>query len=55
MPIKMATDTASTRGEEIRNANVTPSGIPPFTNPINKGTEEQEQNGVMVPKKEATK
>ena len=55
IPRNMATETASTRGEEIKKANVTPKGIPPFTNPINKGTEEQEQKGVMVPKNEARK
>jgi hypothetical protein len=51
----MATDTASTSGEEMRKAKVTPKGIPPLTKPTNKGTEEQEQNGVMVPKTDATK
>lgn len=51
----MATETASTSGEEIRNASVTPNGIPPLTNPTNKGTDEHEQKGVIVPKTEATK
>jgi hypothetical protein len=51
----MATETASTNGEEIKNVNVTPNGIPPLTKPINKGTEEHEQNGVIVPKNEAKK
>ena len=51
----MATETASTRGDEIKKASVTPKGIPPFTKPINNGTDEQEQNGVMVPKKDAKK
>jgi hypothetical protein len=55
IPRNIATETASTNGDEIKKANVTPSGIPPFTKPINKGTEEQEQNGVIVPKKEAKK
>jgi len=55
IPINIATETASTRGDEIKKAKVTPKGIPPFTNPINKGTEEHEQNGVIVPKKEAKK
>ena len=34
----------------MRNAKVTPKGIPPLTNPMNKGTELQEQNGVSAPK-----
>ena len=37
----------------MRNAKVTPKGIPPLTNPMNKGTELQEQNGVSAPKVEA--
>jgi hypothetical protein len=49
----MATATSFTKGEVIKNAKVTPSGIPPFTKPINKGIEEQEQNGVIAPKKDA--
>lgn len=51
----MVTVMASTKGDEIRKAKVTPSGIPPCTKPINKGTELQEQKGVTVPKKEAIK
>ena len=39
----------------IINARDVPKGIPPFTNPINRGTDEQEQNGVIAPKKEAIK
>ena len=27
--------------------------MPPFTKPMNNGTEEQEQNGVMAPKSDA--
>ena len=41
--------TSFTNGDVIKNANVTPRGIPPRTNPINKGTDEQEQNGVTTP------
>ena len=33
----------------MRNANVTPSGTPASTKPMNSGTAEQEQNGVMMP------
>ncbi|BCN31034.1 hypothetical protein bsdtb5_23290 [Anaeromicropila herbilytica] len=41
----------STNGEEIKNENVTPTGNPAFENPINRGIEEQLQNGVIVPSK----
>jgi hypothetical protein len=51
----MAIATSFTKGEVIRNANVTPKGIPPFTKPINKGTEEHEQNGVIAPNVDAKK
>jgi len=51
----MATATSFTSGEVIRNAKVTPSGIPPFTNPINNGTELQEQKGVTAPNNDAKK
>lgn len=44
-----STEAKSTRGEEIKNENVTPSGSPAFVKPINIGMEEQEQNGVTVP------
>jgi hypothetical protein len=50
----MATATSFTNGEVIRNEKVTPNGIPPFTKPMKSGIEEQEQNGVMAPKKEAS-
>ena len=33
----------------MRNENVTPSGIPDSTNPMNSGTAEHEQNGVTIP------
>src|SRR5579883_2674533 len=36
-------------GAEMRNEKVTPSGTPVVTNPMNKGTVEQEQNGVTTP------
>ncbi len=54
-PRNMATATSFTNGDVIKKANVTPSGIPPFTNPIKSGIDEQEQNGVMPPNKEAKK
>ncbi len=34
----------------MRNANVTPSGMPASTKPMNSGTAEHEQNGVTTPK-----
>jgi len=45
------TEVKSTRGEEIKNEKVTPIGRPALVNPINRGIEEQEQNGVIVPNK----
>ena len=44
----------STIGEEMRKENVTPSGNPALVNPINSGMEEQEQNGVTVPRSAET-
>jgi hypothetical protein len=43
--------TSLTNGDVIKNAKVTPSGMPPFTNPMNNGTDEQEQKGVTTPKR----
>ena len=51
----MATATSFTSGEVIRKARVTPNGMPPFTNPMNSGMEEQEQNGVMAPNTAASR
>ncbi len=45
------TDAKSTRGEDIKNENVTPKGKPALVKPINSGIDEQEQNGVTVPSK----
>ena len=39
-----------TIGLLIRKANVTPSGMPASTKPMNSGTAEHEQNGVTTPK-----
>ena len=39
----------STRGEDIRNENVTPNGNPAEVKPINIGMLEQLQKGVIVP------
>lgn len=33
----------------MRNENVTPSGTPAVTKPMNSGTAEHEQNGVATP------
>jgi len=44
-------DARSTKGEDIRNENVTPIGNPALVNPMNKGIEEQEQKGVTVPRR----
>jgi hypothetical protein len=51
----MATATSFTKGDVIRKAKVTPSGIPPFTKPIKSGMEEQEQKGVIAPNNDAKK
>ena len=45
------TEAKSTRGEDIKNENVTPIGKPALVKPINNGMEEHEQNGVIVPSK----
>ena len=51
--MKIATATSLINGEVTRKAKVTPKGIPPFTNPINSGTDEHEQKGVTAPKSDA--
>ena len=43
-----------TIGAEIRKENVTPSGTPALTKPMNNGTAEQEQNGVTMPSEAAS-
>ena len=43
------TEAKSTSGDEIRNENVTPIGNPADVNPIKRGIDEHEQNGVSVP------
>jgi hypothetical protein len=49
MPGSMITATSLIMGEAMRNEKVTPSGMPDSTNPMNSGTAEQEQNGVIMP------
>jgi hypothetical protein len=39
----------STNGLDIKNEKVTPDDKPALVKPINKGIDEQLQNGVMVP------
>ncbi len=51
----MAIATSLTNGEVTRKANVILNGISPFTKPINKETDEQEQNGVIASNVEASK
>lgn len=52
-PTKRTKATSLIIGAAIRKENVTPIGIPASTNPKNKGTAEQEQNGVTIPSMEA--
>ncbi len=40
--------TSLTSGEVTKKANVTPRGMPPFTKPINSGTDEHEQKGLPL-------
>jgi hypothetical protein len=43
----------STIGEEIKKENVTPTAVWRNVKPMNSGRDEQEQNGVTVPKSAA--
>ena len=54
MLIKSTSEPKSTIGEEIRKLNVTPKGSPAAVKPMKIGIDEQEQNGVIVPKRAAT-
>ena len=49
MPKSITSATSLTIGAEIRKENVTPSGTPAVTKPMNSGTAEHEQNGVTMP------
>ena len=51
----MATAISLTKGEAMRKVSVTPKGIPPLTKPMNNGTDEHEQKGVMPPNRAAKK
>jgi hypothetical protein len=55
IPRNIATATSFTRGDVIRNENVTQSGIHHLINPTNRGIDEQVQNGVMAQNKEANR
>ena len=55
MLISKTKDPRSTIGDDIKNENVTPKGSPADVNPMKSGIEEQEQKGVTVPSKAATK
>jgi hypothetical protein len=54
MLISRSSEPKSTIGEEIRKEKVTPTGRPAEVNPMKRGMEEQEQNGVTVPSSAAT-
>jgi hypothetical protein len=54
MLINRTREPRSTIGEDIRNEKVTPSGNPADVKPMNRGMDEQEQNGVTVPSSAAT-
>jgi hypothetical protein len=43
-----------TIGAAMRNENVTPSGTPVVTKPMNRGTAEHEQKGVTTPSRAAS-
>ncbi len=50
MPNNSDNATSLTMGAAIRKENVTPSGTPACTKPMNKGTAEHEQKGVTPPR-----
>ena len=48
VPANIATATSLTKGDVMRNAKVTPNGMPPLTNPMKSGMLEQEQKVYKV-------
>ena len=48
-PSSITSATSLIIGAATRNENVTPSGTPAVTKPMNSGTAEHEQNGVTTP------
>ena len=53
MPPSRTIATSLIIGLATRNENVTPSGTPLSTKPMNSGTAEHEQNGVTMPRSAA--
>ena len=49
-PNSSTSATSLTIGAAMRNEKVTPSGMPASTKPMNRGTAEQLQNGVTMPR-----
>src|SRR5512145_260476 len=54
-PNRRASATSLTIGADTRKENVTPRGTPEVTNPMKRGTAEQEQKGVTTPSMEASR
>ena len=52
-PNSITSATSLITGAAIRNEKVTPNGMPDSTKPINSGTAEHEQKGVMTPSEAA--
>jgi cAMP phosphodiesterase len=52
-PSNIATAISLTKGEVIKNDNVTPRGIPHLRKPIKSGIDEHVQKGVIAPKRDA--
>ena len=48
------TEARSTSGDEIRKENVMASGSPAAVNPMKIGIDDQEQKGVIVPRRAAS-
>src|SRR4030067_1993773 len=53
-PYRRTRATSLTMGAETRKEKVTPRGTPEVTNPMKRGTAEQEQKGVTTPSREAS-
>ena len=52
-PINKTRATSLIMGEATKKEKVIPNGTPAWMNPKNKGMAEQEQNGVIIPKRAA--
>ncbi len=55
IPASITTPIWLISGPVIRNVRVIPSGTPAATNPMNSGTELDEQNGVIAPEPAANR